>query len=167
MLGPKHVCDAKHLTWMFTVNQMAVKYYLMKNVNLWWCLCSFEMSSQFFTLFFRGHINSCWDGAGDVSLVLLCLLMLFDRVCIVQKPPIPALHLTFFNSKMEEISLSRIYSICYCQKCKNKQTKPHYPCKWIVPLSHLSMSSSPRSTLRIPLEVALAFVGECTKYFYS
>lgn len=68
---------------------------------------------------------------GWVSLVLLRLHMLFDKVCIVQKPPPPALHrqksLVFFNSKMEKLSLSKIYSICYCQKCKNKQTKNPTP----------------------------------------
>lgn len=82
MFGPKQVCDAK----AFDLNgHCKIKWpeniICWKNVKLWWCLCCFEMSSQFFTLFVRGHVNSWWDG-GEwfVSHILLCLHMLFGSL---------------------------------------------------------------------------------------
>lgn len=53
--------------------------------------------SIFFSLFFQGHINRDDVEGGLVFHILLCLRMLFRKVCILQKPPTPALHLQIIS----------------------------------------------------------------------
>lgn len=49
---------------------------------------------SFFIVVFWGHNNSDeMEGSGFLFHILLCLHMLFSKVCIIPEPRTPALHL--------------------------------------------------------------------------
>lgn len=125
-------------------------------VSLRWVL-------NFFSLFFQGHTSTGMTWRERLVFpILLCLHMLFRKVCIVQKPPIPALHLQiilYFWFKDEEIFTLKSFqhvTVKSTQQTKNPNQPPvandrcHF-LTWAC-CSHLE------AHLRITVGVTLTFV---------